>query len=140
MVSPLANLNFNVSNYFCSNNLFEFIMEFVPDFIRFKINYTPPEAHLIVQSLNVSTAYVRPYLTYGFSGMYILFITEILLCSIVILIAYTKNKKYFITITNCLFYALTFMFFDNTLTYTTSSMLFVYSLICCLGIKFKIRK
>lgn len=138
MVTPLANLNYNITNYNSEEDFSKYIMEYVPDFISSRTSYElKTTAYLPVESLTVCTAYVKPYLTFGYFGMYIMLFIQISICAIIAYFTYKNNRNYFIVVCNALIYFLIFAFFDNTFTYSITALMLIYSIICSLGIRIK---
>ncbi|WP_416327266.1 oligosaccharide repeat unit polymerase, partial [[Eubacterium] hominis] len=140
LTSPLANLNYNVNNYLPSFNLKDYTLEFVPDFIRLRLpNYEKIEPNLQVSSLNVSTQFLKPYLTMGFFGVYIIYLMQLFIYILIIYINDRSKSKYSVAIYNCLLYSYLLSFFDNTFTYSITALLILYSLLASLNLKIKIK-
>ena len=130
LVSPLVNLNYNIKMNEPTNNLHKTTMEFVPEFIRNKlIKEKTDKIMLPVSSLTASTSYVKVYINSGYSGMYIMFLFQIIVCAFVLNKTYKRNKKYFIVVCNALGYFLILTFFTNTIVYSITAAMLLFSLI-----------
>lgn len=129
LVSPLVNLNANVMLPL-RVNLFNYLMEFIPELIRNNlfVSFHKISIYLPVTSLNASTAYSRSYIFEGFFGMLLMYGVQITLCIIVLLTTYNRNRRYFIVSCNVVLYFLVFSFFDNTIVYSTSALMLIFSL------------
>lgn len=141
LTSPLSNLNANIKNVNGNDNTTYFLMEFVPEVIRNNVfsSYEKKEVLLPVKSLNASTSFVRVYNYFGYAGMYAMSIFQLMISLVIIVITYKNQKKYFNVVCNILMYFLVFSFFENTVVYSTTSLLVIYSLFCNIKIK-KINK
>ena len=140
LVTPLANLNYNIMNVEKEYNIGGYVAELVPEFISRRISLKRAKIDLPVSSLNASTAYTRTYITGGYLGIYIMFMIQIALCTLIAYYTYQNNRKYFVIVCNILIYFLLLAIFDNSLVYTTTAFLLVYSIACSLGVKFELRQ
>lgn len=139
LVSPLANLNYNVKNNIPINELDKLILQFVPDFISNKfINYNL-YPKLMVSSLTVCTEYITPFLAYGMTGVIIFYMIKTLLCIFVLYFTYKNNKLYFMVVSQGLLYFYIFAFFDNTFKYSITSFIFIFCCILATGVKVKLK-
>lgn len=138
LISPLVNLNYNVIKINNVDDTYSFIMEFTPEFIRNKVfDYKKIKVVLPVSSLTASTSYSRVHNTLGYAGMYFMFLFQIIVCVIIINCSYRNKKKYFIVVCNALAYFLLFTFFTNTVVYSITSMLVIFSILCSTRLTFR---
>lgn len=139
LITPLVNLNYNISNYDSIDDIRLLVKEFLPDFVSSRVfdNNAKYTVNLPVSTLNASTAYVRAYLTYGIFGMYLMFFAQMLLCIFILNYAFKFNKEKFIVICNACAYFLFFTFFVNTFTYSITALLIIWSIFYCRKIKLK---
>ena len=135
LVTPLANLNYNIMNVEKQYNIESYAAELVPEFISRRISLKRAKIELPVSSLNASTGYARAYRTCGYLGIYLMFIIQIVLCIVIAYYTYRNNRKYFVVVCNILIYFLLLATFDNSFVYTTTAFLLIYAIICSLGIK-----
>lgn len=130
VVSPLVNLNTNIEYYRNEkSDLKKYVFEFTPEFLQNILNYEKENVYLPVTSLTASTAYVRGYKYLGYFGMYMLFLAYMFLTNIILNICYRKNRPFFMVNCMSLAYFLLFTFFENTMTYSTTSMIVIISFI-----------
>jgi len=138
LVSPLANLNFNIENAKVDDSFRKFSYELLPNFIRKKIlNYNSIDLLLPVSSLNVGTEFARPYIAYGFTGMYLIMLLQFMICVFITILCIKKNQSNFLIIKNCCMYFLIFSFFDNTFTYSITAYMMLIAFILCFRYKIK---
>lgn len=137
LVSPLVNLNFNVINISNADNFSYFLMEFVPEFITNNLFsfYQKESVLLPVKSLTASTAYVRVYNYFGYFGMYLLYFVQLIISIWGINLTYKMRKEYFVVVANCLLYFFIFSFFTNTIVYSTTALVAIYSIMTNIKIK-----
>lgn len=135
ITSPLSNLNYNIINYKSNNQLYPYLMEFLPEYISNKFNFLRKDVYLPVSSLNASTSYVRSYFYGGVLGMYGMYIIQMMCSFIVIFIAKRNKSVYFIPICMIVAYFLLFSFFENMFYYSISSMCIVIAYLMALFLK-----
>ena len=137
IVSPLSNLNENVINIRYGDNVYYFIMEFIPEIIRNNLfsSYVKQSVLLPVTSLNASTSYVRVYNYFGYIGLYIMYFVQMLICLFTLILTYKNQRKYFNVVCNIVTYFLIFSFFENTIVYSTTALLIMYCILCNIKIK-----
>lgn len=136
-VTPLVNLNYNILNVDQNDNLGYFLIEFIPEFISHHLfeDYNKEPVLLPVRSLTASTAYVRTYNYFGYVGMYSIYIIQLMICVFIINLTYLNQRKYFVVVANCILYYFVFTFFANTMVYTTTALVAIYSFLCNIKIK-----
>ena len=135
MVTPLANLNYNASYFEPVYSFAYMIRELLPG--MFFNNNNSLKVHLPVPSINASTGFVRGYLSFGYLGIYLIFISEMIIINMLIQLARKRDKTHVILTSNVCTYVFLFTFFTNTLSYPITSMLIVYTIIYNLNIKIK---
>lgn len=131
IITPLANLNYNVINHCVSIDARKFIISYFPEIIskRFFPNdiiYSLQHTLLIKTYFNAQTTFVESYYCFGMFGIYFTFIFFV---AIVLLFEYIlKSKKNLnpIVVAVCgVFVSLSF--FYNVFHYTETSLLLFYS-------------
>lgn len=133
IITPLANLNYNVVNKCMSIDNKKFIVSFIPEIISKRyfpkdIIYSLEHTLLIKTYFNAQTTFVEGYYSAGLFGIYLTFIVFVV---VVLLIDYIMNlKKIYnpIIVAVCgVFVSLSF--FYNVFYYTETSLLLIYSII-----------
>ena len=139
MISPLANLNYNMNYSIPINDNAYYIAQFFPSSLSTRFGYNQDQESLIVSSLNVSTAFVQPYHAVGLLGMYLyIFIIYI---SLFFLSSYRNlplSVIYAIRISVTYFILLTV--FANSATYLTTSYLIIIAIGYCIISIFKSKR
>lgn len=137
IVSPLVNLNYNIEMTVPTQNIGEFVKQFIPDYISNKMfdSYKKSNILLPVSSLTASTAFIRAYQTFGYFGMLLLFIIQYGISILIFKLTKKHNNKLFMINLMSLIYVNLFSFFTNTLIYTTTSLILIISFAVSLGIK-----
>lgn len=143
LVSPLANLNYNVimGNVAVNPSIFEIIYSYIPDFIMAFIAQVDIIGNdLMSPSLIVCTAFVTVFKYQGIIGMYLLY-TYILGLTVIGVILCSKVKKLHITFVISLGYFFLFTFFTNPVVYPITAMMVIFAVVIYLLFKSsKIRK
>lgn len=100
MVSPLSNLDLNISEAIPSGDLGRYFVQLLPSPIRPYLGYDSgfegfENVLLIHQSLNMGTTFFSAYLTMGWIGMWVHF-SIFLLLSIFVIVKKNENKFHFL--------------------------------------------
>lgn len=132
MASPLANLNNNVQMVPSSGSIIYLLAQFFPSSITGRMGYVESTAFLFQPSLNVSTAYVQPYLGMGMGGIYVYFFVTSFVAFLVLYCPMESGSLSF-AIRGASCYFLLLMVFDNPSTYLTTGYLMIISVTCCFG-------
>lgn len=128
MVTPLGNLNSNISMGLHGNDFVGLAMQLLPTSITSRIGFEAPEVYLPEPSLTASTAFAQPYLAAGVIGMY-LYITIAVLC-VYLIMRFAKgdgSTRYATSIS--MSYYLFLMVFDNPSMYLMTSYLMIISVL-----------
>ena len=92
ITSPLANLNFNVSNQNIHRNFIAGFFFFIPDFIAKRINPSLSRSHLLIDyRLNVCGGLGDVYVYLGILGMYVYYFYTIIIMTFLVML-YKKDK------------------------------------------------
>ena len=138
LVSPLVNLNANIEYYNNSiPSISNYLNEFIPEYVRNKVGYSKDVVYLPVTSLNASTSYVRSYKYMGYFGMYFMFLIYMVISTFILNIGYKKNQNFHMVNCFSISYIILFTFFENTLTYSTTSIILIISFIMSFKYKYK---
>ena len=129
-VQPLATLNNNI-NLTDDLQIFQFIENFIPNFISEKIGINNTKIDLLDKSLNVSTGYSAAAKLMGVPGMFIFFFAYISVTFLIVYRCSKNNSQMLVTISNLLAYFLLLTVFDNTFKYSISFLLLFLSMIFC---------
>ncbi len=136
IASPLANLQLNVNTKevpFTLNNFFKFIVDnFLWDAASKRIDdkykiYAPTPA-LITPALNVGTVFTPPYTYLGFWGMYFMY-AYLFLLTVLFLLTLNRKSKYFVTYLACFNTLIVLCIFNNMITFTALSIVFIFPLL-----------
>jgi len=130
ILSPLLNLNHNITIRNVMYNGKGLFLEFIPEFIRHNFfQYTPVPMSLQVSSLTVCTAYARSYIYFGYIGMYLMYLVQLFVCVFVISFVNRYKKKYIILVACALSYFFLFSFFQNTFVYGPTAYMVIFSIL-----------
>ena len=130
LISPLANLNYNVIQNNCTQELSRFLVCFVPEFISKRffpalVVSSESETLLIRSYFNAQTAYVDFYYSYGVLGCYISYmVLAIIGVSVHCLGKIRKIYTPIMVVVLGIFITMTF--FYNVFYYTLTSLLLIW--------------
>ncbi|MGL5050184.1 MAG: O-antigen polymerase [Fusobacteriaceae bacterium] len=127
--SPLANLQYNIDNtepIYSIDNLI--LVNTIPDFIKKRTTIKQSQGKLIVQNLNVSTAFLSQYLEGGLIGMYLLYFIFIGF-NIFYSFLFESKDNYFVVGISIVCCVVTFSFFVNMYIFSGLSFQLIYPLI-----------
>lgn len=133
IITPLANLNYNVLNAHHVMEVDRFIVCFIPEFISQRlvpelITTSVNQTLLIETYFNAQTTYVETYYSLGLLGCYINYFAFIILFFIYNkLFKKTMPHSVIPTTVLCIFFVLSF--FYNVFFYMLPTMLIIYGLI-----------
>ena len=127
LVTPLANLNNNIVLSGVSNQLIDFLVQLLPTSITNLFGCIQPEAYLAEPSLNVSTAFIGPYSSYGMPGLYLyMFILVFVVLIVLYLPGRQRDIEFAIWMSSTYFLVLTV--FANPSTYLITGYLLIISI------------
>lgn len=132
IVSPLANLQYNfMYGVQPSNEILDYLYTVIPYFVYNKIGSTYIKPMLIIDSLNVCTAFSVPYRISGMIGVYFIYMIEV----IILLFEFIalKNNRYFVPFCIGWGYFYFMNFFTNPLSYEITSFMIIYPLLLIIG-------
>lgn len=130
MISPLTNLNYNITHSEGGFDLLKYIAEFMPETFSKRLGVERATTLLYQPYFTVSTGFCRPYITLGVVGMILFF----LFVSWIIIIGIQQTRKNKNPEKAMIYHAVScmimfFMFFTNTIFENGSSWLFIISLL-----------
>lgn len=133
IVSPLANLNYNVVNNCTNHDVMRFIFTFVPEFIIKRVSpeqivYSLQDTMLIRTYFNAQTTYVESFYCLGILGCYITFGVFVFITNFFNYVMKKKKTTSIVSIA-CLTIFVALSFFYNVFFYMLSSMLVIYSFV-----------
>lgn len=133
LISPLANLNYNVIHNNCIQDISNLICCFIPEFIskRWFSNYVisnEGQTLLIKSYFNAQTGYVNFYYSFGIIGCYLCyFAITFIVCFVHLFCDRKKISNPVITVILGVFITMTF--FYNVFYYTLTSLLLIWSIL-----------
>lgn len=137
--SPLANLQMNIDfhNTEAHSSAREwnafFFNEMIPDFIGKRIvaqkDYLSTEKLKVTPELNVSTAFIGPYMWLGWLGILIFICYMILIAILYIFLLQRIHSKFFIVGVSTINTVFLFSFFANMISFTGLSFQLIYPLL-----------
>lgn len=134
LVSPLANLNYNIvlGNTVINPSFFEILYSYLPDFVMSMIaNVNIIGNELLTPALTVCTAFATVFRYQGIFGMYMLYV-YIMTLSVVMVLLISKVKHLHITFVIAIGYFLLFTFFTNPVVYPITAMMIIFCFVCYL--------
>lgn len=131
LISPLANLNYNIVYHNTHNDIGRFFVTFIPEFISKRyfsdaVISSAKETLLIRTYFNAQTGFVEPYYSFGIVGCYISYFVMVAYISILNILNRKNHDP--VVIVGC-FVFLTLSFFYNVFFYTLTSMTMIWLLL-----------
>ncbi len=140
LISPLGNLNHEVLHATADNSLYGLFSQIIFDFISKRIfDYKLITISSIQPLLTVKTCYSPMFLSFGYMGMIIAFISMILFFTIVFIFCH-KNGVSLVIILLVISSLFALTFFDNMFAYSGYSFSVVYAVIASIFCKINIPK
>lgn len=137
IVSPLANLNYNISIKNKSFSILGWLGEYVPQFIKMRVPIFPKaDLKLQVNSLNVLTEFAGSYYFAGFLGIFMIVTVHLGICYFILKQAYRRKNEIYCIINTAMFYYLVLSVFDNSFIFSITSLIAIYSMFCVGKYKF----
>lgn len=127
ITSPIANLEKNIQENKIDEKINTFLHSLVPDFFQKRFLEKEKTKKLQINSaLNVSTAYLIPYLSFGFLGMSFFFVVLNIYFVLVIFFVKNENRK----ILSSIIVTITLLnIFSNMFTYSGLSFQIIYPIL-----------
>lgn len=141
IVTPVANINYNVSHSTYESNTIGFVMSFVPDFLERRIYSGKINSPELVEKyiFNATPGFGTAYVNAGIKGMYILYFVLLfgnMMCFKLLPIKY----NYRMTCLAIMNIIVIFQFFTNTLFYSAISFQVIFPLLSFFKLKWQYSK
>ena len=138
--SPIGNLQLCIDEYDNNDSFISFIKHcIIPDFIS---NRIPDSNHiqeppLLTDTFNVSTMYYYPYVYYGWLGIFMIFVYQIICIYFVCLFSRPANNPYYVTTISLLCSVIVLNSFTNMWSFSAISFPIVWGIISYYGGRLK---
>lgn len=133
IITPLANINYNIALQTQHVNFWGFVFTFVPDFLTKRIYDGPlyyPEI-VVKNTFNATAGFGNAYMNGGIPGMYYMYVY--LMFGLYFLLCKVRPKhKYQIPYMLIMDQIVVFLFFTNTIAYSAVSFSMVYPMLSVL--------